>query len=282
MTIPASHNYCPACDDYCLDHPTTCVICGATLVSRGDSSLGEANGTAAGASTSRNNNNNRLNRQNRGDGSGMVVPEHLVEEIRQNSRALSELLRHVQQEVQVTREAQRELMQSLQSFRQQFVFQLPSEITDPQGAGGGGGRRPTAKETLQNLPRTVLHERSSLFFRASFAVMNERNHLEQDQDTTKWMEAIPGEVGESGKPFRLDLANIIVAEPRTGKGMVLSTETQERIQHARSRKRLKGDDAESSQPKTTEPTPVVLYMERGDGVTFVQKALLAQRAELKQ
>jgi hypothetical protein len=85
------------------------------------------------------------------------------------------------------------------------------------------------------------------------------------------MQAIPGEFG-SRAAFSLDHAALIVAQPRTGKGGLLLPETIQQIQRQRQRQR------QLSVLPYDAPAPVILYMERGDNLTFVAKALLAQEA----
>jgi predicted amidophosphoribosyltransferase len=83
MTIPAGNIYCPSCQEVCHDHPSICTVCGTTLTS-----------PPAHQATQQ---------QSR---PYSLVPEELVEDVRQNARHLSHLLRHVQQSVVDTQQAQ--------------------------------------------------------------------------------------------------------------------------------------------------------------------------------
>ena len=249
MTIPAGNNYCPSCQEICHDHPSICTVCGAAL---------QVPPAPAAADNPPQRNTNRA-AANEADGF-RVVPNHLMDEIRQSTQELTQLLRRVNEQVEETRQTQQELMASLQGIRREMA--IPAALLDPSNHTVQG--RPTAEKTLRELPRIQLEANSSLFFQASLSFLNERQELIT-------MHAVPGELAGvaaqdndsddknalSHLTCQLDDAVLVVAEPRTGKGGALSTETLQNIQQL---------------PK------VVVYMERGDGVTFVQKAMLAQKA----
>ena len=85
--------------------------------------------------------------------------------------------------------------------------------------------------------------------------------MSEDGSSLPQMHAIPGEFGP-GNPISLDKSTLVVAAPRTGKGG-LTVETKSLISSSSS------SSGESS-------SGCVVYMQRGDGMTFVQKAILAQ------
>ncbi|GAX15473.1 hypothetical protein FisN_8Lh226 [Fistulifera solaris] len=214
MTIPAGNIYCPSCQEVCHDHPSICTICGTTLTSP------PAQATQQ--------------QQQRSPYS--LVPEDLVEDVRQNARHLSHLLRHVQQSVVDTQQAQQELMESLEILRGEIIQQTPAS-----------NQRATAGRALEQLPRIVLE--NTLFLHPSTI------ELRNSERVVFRCEAIPGEFG-SAQPCCIEDAAIIIAEPKTAKGNKLSANTQQALRQQRS----------------------VLYMERGDGVNFARKALVAQEA----
>jgi hypothetical protein len=252
MTIPAGNIYCPSCEEICHDHPRICTVCGTALVSPPEEPASGTNRTRG------------TNQQD--DNMFAVVPEQLVEQIRENSRTLTDLLRHVQHEVDVTRQAQQDLMESLQNLRQEFQS-VPARLMDPNGAPSS--TRPTAKRTLQEIPRILLGSNNSLLCQASISFVD-------DDQKLVTMEAVPGEFGDDEKACLLQNAILIVAESKTGKGGTLSTATQEQVQELRRSAEKSASDEETS--KKPPAPPVIIYMERGDGVTYVQKALLAQNA----
>jgi len=250
MTI--RDNYCPSCEDICNDHPRICSVCGTSLTSPPAPPPRPATATAA---------------VPRPDSlHGLIVPRHYIDEIRQSARALSELLRHVHQEVEETRLQQRELMEGLRQLRQEFES-VPLGLLDP--SNGRASRRPTAQKALQDLPRICLETNNSLFLHPTSVSLISSSSTSQlssslsssvekngDNSTLLSMEAVPGEFGV-GKAHNFENMALIVAEPRTGKGGALSLKTMNDIQRH---------------------PAVIVYMERGDDVTFVQKALLAQKA----
>ena len=125
-----------------------------------------------------------------------------------------------------------------QQLQQELM--LPPEAMDPQQ--GAVRSRATAQQTLADMPRIVLHPTMSMMLHAALEVGD------------KTYESVCGDFGPA-PPIELNGKGLVVSEPRTGRGERLSDETKTRV----------GDGA-------------ILYMERGDGISFVRKAMLAQRA----
>lgn len=216
MTIPPGNIFCPSCQEACHDHPSICTVCGTSLTSPPEAT-----------------------QQQRAISQYSLVPEDLVEDIRQNARHLSDLLRHVQRSVVDTQNAQQELMESLEILRGE-IQQTPMTATSPN-------LRATAVETLEQLPRIVLE--NTLFLHPSTI------ELRSSERVLLRLEAIPGEFG-AAQPCCIEDAALLVAEPKTAKGNMISADTQRAVQQQ----------------------PSIVYMERGDGVSFARKALLAQQA----
>ncbi len=153
------------------------------------------------------------------------------------------------------RQAGREFRTVISNMREQIqgVYEgdgwqeVPAEILAPQSTAHKG--RPTAKETLAKIPRVVLDDKSSLFRQASLELSCPKLSILLN------FTCIPAEFGPA-KAFEINKATVVVASPRTAKGG-LSKETKTQIERA-------------SNP--------VVYLERGDGITFVSKALQSQRA----
>jgi hypothetical protein len=123
---------------------------------------------------------------------------------------------------------------------------IPAELLEPQQGRPSG--RPTSKRTLASIPRITLEDHSSLFRQTTL-------QLFYGSSSSLSFQPISGEFGPSNDIKVLD-ASIVVASPRTGKGG-LTEETKKTIR---------------SQEKS------LVYMERGDGMTFVRKAFMAQEA----
>ena len=132
----------------------------------------------------------------------------------------------------------RQRMGETQDATQQLL--LPPEAMDPQQ--GASRSRPTAQQTLATMPRIVLQPTMSIMLQATVRVGN------------KTYEAVCGDFG-SAPPIELQGKGLVLAEPRTGRGEKLSNETKLGVQGG-----------------------AILYMERGDGISFVRKAMLAQQA----
>jgi hypothetical protein len=123
------------------------------------------------------------------------------------------------------------------------------------------------------MTKITLSKNSSLFYRATVTIpRNNNSHLIN-------FDAIPADFGglcsssleslnDEKEPQRIEYdastTCLIVADPKTGKGGCLSDATMHNIQSA------------IASSKT-----VVLYMERGDNVSFVAKARLAQASGAK-
>jgi hypothetical protein len=107
-------------------------------------------------------------------------------------------------------------------------------------------QRATAGKALEHLPRIVLE--NTLFLHPSTI------ELRNSERVVLRCEAIPGEFG-SAQPCCIENAALTIAEPKTAKGNKLSANTQQAIRQQ----------------------PSVLYMERGDSVSFARKALVAQQ-----
>lgn len=120
--------------------------------------------------------------------------------------------------------------------------QIPEELLQPDSSTSRD--QPTSKTYLARLPRFLLEKKSSIFRQATLEVSG-------DGASKKKFQLVPGEFGPSTNT-NLTGCQLVVANPRTGKGG-LSEGTKKEIQ--------KG---------------AIVYMERGDGIPFVQKAMLAQ------
>ncbi|KAL7558636.1 hypothetical protein ACA910_019466 [Epithemia clementina (nom. ined.)] len=160
---------------------------------------------------------------------------------------MRQMLETVRQQIREAGQAQQELLAQVQSLRQQWQ-DIPAALLDPQfGNANNNGSRPTSKKFLDELPRVVLQEHSPLLYQATLQI-----------DGLPEME---GRLGDFDQPIRtLDQSGkLVIAQPRTGLGG-LSRDTKSLVYDGK-------DNAKTS---------TILCFERGDGVTFVQKAFMAQ------
>lgn len=246
MTIPAVSNWCPACEEACHDHASVCTVCGTALTTppqqqgqqRSTSSRAAAADTAATTRT-------------------IPTVMQVLPELRQTNQDLTSLLQRIRQQIEETQVDQARLWQELQNAREEWQM-APAEWLDPSAGSGAAGIRPCSKTYLQNLPRTVLQDYSSILLQPLLAFSKT---LQGAATTTNREEAwtVEGTVGDFGiplpsNPFRT-AGQVVLASPRTGRGGTLSAACRQKVQHA--------------------TQPVLLYFDRGD-ITFAQKALLAQ------
>jgi hypothetical protein len=157
----------------------------------------------------------------------------LEQEIRTTNQSLTSLLQSLRSQVRDLQTATNNTGDQLQQLRQAWQA-IPAEAMDPQQAASRS--RPTAKATLESLPRIALEEASFLFHQATVVVDGRE------------FSAVLGEFG----PTRGASGVLVVANPTTGMGGLNNSPRE-----------VKGS---------------IVYMERGDGVTFCRKALMAQEA----
>mmetsp|Transcript_22300 Transcript_22300/g.54020 ORF Transcript_22300/g.54020 Transcript_22300/m.54020 type:complete len:352 (+) Transcript_22300:3-1058(+) len=162
---------------------------------------------------------------------------------------------------------------------------LPPEALNPQA--GTSRSRPASQTALDNLKRTVLTPQSAELFDAQIRLFEPRAITDLSPCITTstgclTLNAVPGEFGPLGSASTVPTddhsdkhlggnhprtnstprtAAIVVCSPRTTKGGKLSAQTLSEIAVLRQQR-----------------MPFIAYVERGDGITFVQKALVCQRA----
>jgi len=166
-------------------------------------------------------------------------PESRMQDLQESNRELAGLLHHLRARVTDIRQQVSDIRgQQEIMLQQQQALQQLSPEAMDPQAAGVRSR-PTSKKTLAELPRISIQKSSSLLYHAS---------LKLSQNAEKIFEAVVGEFGPPA-PHKLLEKHVVVAQPLTGKG---SLQCQ----------------AENC----------ILYMERGDGITFVQKSFMAQKA----
>lgn len=139
---------------------------------------------------------------------------------------------------------------------------LPAEALNPQAASSR--HRPVSKRVLDGLKRVVLTDQSAELFEAHIHLYDARDFnaiSPGPNDRCLKLNAVPGEFG----PRNLGAASrkaaaLVICTPRTTKGG-LSPSTLSEITALRQHR-----------------MPFIAYVERGDGITFVQKAIVCQKA----
>ena len=260
-------NWCEICQEVCHDHPTMCSVCGAPLTEPPPSDATIASSGAMNLGSSR--------------------EEQLLHDMRQASRDLQSILGNLRGQVQDLDVLTRNILDGDDNNTD-----LPQEAWDPQQANSSS--RPTSKEALNKMTRFVLHEHSSLFRQSTLIVSTDlistgvsstaplagldtdsqqlllKKSTSQeicpsssDISSVKNFRKIDCTLGEFGSAEEYDFemgTYLVVASPFTGKGG-LDRETKARISQLKARH-----------------NNVILFLKRGDGLTFVQKARMAQDA----
>lgn len=141
---------------------------------------------------------------------------------------------------------------------------LPPEALNPQS--GTSRHRPVSQKVLNGLKRTVLTRQSAELFEAHLCLYQPRGFADLSPSVGGErirFNAVPGEFAmkyKEQKSSHPKTAALVICSPRTTKGG-LSSETLAEIANLQKHR-----------------IQFVAYVERGDGITFVQKALACQRA----
>jgi len=170
----------------------------------------------------------------------MLSPsENRMQDLQESNRELAGLLHHLRARVSDIRQQVSDIRDQQEIILQhQQAFQQ-SPPDAMDPQNAVAQARPTSLKTLAELPRISIQNSSSFLYHVSLKLCKKEDKI---------FEAIVGEFGPT-PPHSLLEKQVVVACPLTGKGTL---ECQ----------------AENS----------ILYMERGDGITFVQKAFIAQKA----
>ena len=241
MTGPS---WCPACEEECPDQPDgICTTCGDEL---------QPSPTSAQHTNNNAENNSTAAAGQSHDPVTMALLQSSIQNTGLDGSTLMPLLNQLRSGNNTN--AQGADISDIASI-------LPPEALNPQA--GGSRHRPVSKRILDDMKRVVLTEQSAELFDAQVELFGPReiNNMSPclaDNKSLK-LNAVPGEFGPriSDKNRK---AALVVCSPRTTKGG-LSSNTLEEI-------------ASLSQHRM----PFIAYVERGDGITFVQKAIACQRA----
>ncbi len=266
MTIPLN-NWCNACQETCHDHATICTVCGTTLgipPASLSSSRGNASGTNATTATATTT-------------ARTVLGDEILDDMRQASQDLREILGSLQGQVRNLDSLTRSIMeqqQQLQQRQQQEWQTIPAHVLDPTNVVASALKsRPTSKTFLANkIPRIVLTPQCTLLRQATLEVSMLSTGVTENKatKTTTTLSCVLGEFGPT-REYRLEGMSLVICSPITGKGG-LSVETKAQIsdlwRQQQQRRPINNNGSDY----------VVAFMLRGDDLTFVQKALLAQRA----
>jgi hypothetical protein len=270
MTIPMN-NWCVTCEEACHDHPRVCTICGTTLQLGPSPSPSPATATTAAGSANNSTNNDFGQRD-------------VVDDIRRANNELTTILGSLRGQVHDLDALTRNIIQQQQQQQGGQWQNVPAELLNPQNQlSSSNTSRPTSKQVLQSIPRIILNDKSTIFRQATLQIimMTDNDHDDHDDETndddvngkknekpapaTRTTLSFTCVVGEFGptEEYRFESSTLHKASPFTGKGG-LSKETIDRV-------------VDSKQDQKDRNNNVILFMGRGDDVTFVQKAIMAQQ-----
>lgn len=285
-----SESWCPACLELCPPQPDRiCYTCGEELISSPSSQQSSQSLTPR--ESQRGNNRQRESQQDQTNDAAATRAMSLLASSMENSiavdaSALQPLVDQLRDQPNIEEGGRR----NTNNFGNNgdisdLAGLLPPEALNPQA--GSANHRPVSSQTLNNMKRVVLTPQSSELFDAHIVLFDKRpiddlSPLTSTPDSTNKMltlNAVPGEFGplsslalkgenstksKESNQHRSNPASrtaaLVVCSPRTTKGG-LSSRTLSQIESLRQHR-----------------MPFVAYVERGDGITFVQKALICQRA----
>eukprot|EP00592_Proboscia_alata_P014543 CAMPEP_0194395288 /NCGR_PEP_ID=MMETSP0174-20130528/124340_1 /TAXON_ID=216777 /ORGANISM="Proboscia alata, Strain PI-D3" /LENGTH=492 /DNA_ID=CAMNT_0039191205 /DNA_START=235 /DNA_END=1713 /DNA_ORIENTATION=- len=145
--------WCGACDEECQDHPTMCTVCGETLTS------------PPASSQTTNNNSNSNSTAHAEPNDDIRMQQHLLSTVIMNS------LQQRSNEGGTgtgTRNTDATTMMMNANNLAGDVWEVPTEeALDPTAGGGGTKGRPTSKDCIARIPRTVLDENSAILHQVS-------------------------------------------------------------------------------------------------------------------
>jgi len=243
------------------------------------------------------------------------ISEQLLNEMRQASRDLGNILGNLRGQVQDLDVLTRDILQEQEN--RENTDNLPREVWDPQHATSGPRFRPTSEDALKKIPRFVLNDQSTLFRQATLQVTtttdlaaaapsccllstapvaskagsiplplaassvastaaktNGNTIAATLKNNAHKFDCVLGEFGPAGEfVFKMGTTSLVLASPVTGKGG-FDSETKARISllsnNNKTNAAVGGNDSSGK--------AVIVFMQRGDGLTYVQKARMAQEA----
>ena len=293
MTVPAHtpRNWCPVCHETCVDHARVCTVCGTELqYPRGRSVRSDLSSSSTSTTTQLSSTTTQLSSSPLPSLLGISRREEMLGtsdhgNTNNNTTAAAAATATIPTATIIHRRHERlrtlltTIAQQIQSVDQQ-QHDLLIELQTAAAAANHDTLRPLSRAVWNALPRTILHERSSLFYRASLtlsllhsssgsSLLSTTTATNSATTTSITMEAIPAEFGADA-PIHIPKARLIVpqsAAARTGKLGYLS------IQNG-----FGSPSPSYDNHNHDDPLPLIFYLERGDGITFARKAWLAQAA----
>jgi hypothetical protein len=283
MTVPME-NWCEMCHEACHDHPTVCTVCGTGLTCAPSTSSSATITVVGGPNPSNTTTTTAVTGNNNTTTTTITTTAGALRsylgDMRQASQDLRDVLGTLRGQVQdlemLTRNILAHQQQQQQQERQDTTIP-PELLWNPQNFDPVTSSRPTSQKTLEQMPRIVLDDKSTLFRQGSLQVLqfhDDTDTIDGDETTnvnlahgaaaaaapctTANYAALIGEFGPMGE-HHYQSSTLVVASPLTGKGG-LTDKTINDISVA------------------IALGQVIVFLQRGDGLTFVQKALLAQKA----
>ncbi|KAL7446332.1 hypothetical protein ACHAXM_010412 [Skeletonema potamos] len=248
----AMYSYCPSCDEECeaTSSSTICLTCGDDLVAAPPSA---SNNSSSGGAQQR---------SNEAAATGVTFSTRGFAQLLANTTPteanVNALLPFMTQINRGTGQDNGDIS-DIQDL-------LPPEALNPQS--GTSRHRPVSEKILKGLKRTVLTRQSAELFEAHLCLYRPRSIADISPSMEGESISFNAVLGEFAMQYKNNeqkrihskTAALVICSPRTTKGG-LSSETLAEIANLRQHR-----------------IPFVAYVERGDGITFVQKALACQRA----
>jgi hypothetical protein len=269
MTIPASNNWCPDCDEACHGHARVCTVCGATLTQPPTAAASSHRASA------RNNPHAGV--------SFRAMPE--LEAFLPAAMTTAELLRDVRHQVQATTALAQQSINNAATNNAAVAAAtllqggggeweaVPAEWMEPSAATTSG-KHPTSPEVLKNLPREILNPKSQLLFQVSLEIITTKGNSSSSSEntTTLKLEGVTGELG----PLPSILTNS-TATSNSQSSTRLQVEGPLWIPPTRAQRTGKEPFQINDKNDNCPPEEgCIVVLERGHNISFFQKAHAAQ------
>mmetsp|Transcript_38691 Transcript_38691/g.39106 ORF Transcript_38691/g.39106 Transcript_38691/m.39106 type:complete len:384 (-) Transcript_38691:55-1206(-) len=198
--------WCGACDEECQDHPTMCTVCGETLTS-----------PPASSQTTSSNSNSTAHAEPNDD---IRMQQHLLSTVIMNS-----LQQRSNEGGTGTGNANAAAMMMNANTLAGDVWEVPTEeALDPTAGGGGTKGRPTSKDCIARIPRTVLDDNSAILHQVSIECVPPPNNSNTSSGMRREPLSADAIIGEFGRFPPYDITGKLVradVDPGRMKGAVV-------------------------------------------------------------
>ena len=260
QTDTACNNWCEDCQEECSGHSRMCLTCGGALTARPAVVAAAATNSTA---TRNSNSNNNGNNNNNNSVSFRAMPDIDV---------FLPQLQDLRRQVRDTTDLAQQAINTNTNNNDNLWQAIPAELLQPQNATAV--KRPTAKETLDQLPRETLTEKSPSLYQVTIDI-NIANKVSESSARNVQLQ-LEGVTGELGPLPSLTTTSSSISNSNSSS--ILQVQAPLYIPPTREQRTGKQPFTCTNTSCTTfdsASNSCIVVMERGHGISFYQKAKLA-------